>query len=454
MSHETSRRSVLAGAGALLGGLTLGTRHVSASTASDRHVLDLAGESDDVLDDLEVIHHIEEIDAAVVRGSESDVQGLRSTKDVRFEVDTPVSKAVTETDTVDAYDDPLYDLQWDKTAQDVPYLHWKHRGDGTRVAIIDSGVYGDHPDLAHAIDEERSMNLTTDDGDYNPSGAGDHGTHVAGTVAADDRNDVGVVGTAPDADIVSLRVFSATAGASFGTIIQAIVQAGVVGCDVANLSLGAYPLPGDDPVVEMFKTLIERAVDFGNERGCLYVAAAGNDGTNLDADGDLLSLPNEADNVMSVAATGPIGYRWDDHNNTRNSEAALNDLWKATNTPAFYTNYGEEAVDVSAPGGNIDLDANAEKAFYDLVLSTVIDVDDDGNVSPSWGWKAGTSMAAPNVAGAAALVVANNPGASPAEVREHIEATADDVWGEDEYHGEGHLDTARAVRKKLGNGKK
>jgi subtilisin family serine protease len=448
MSHETTRRSVLAGAGALLGGATLGTRHVTAQTATNRYIVDLEPAGENALDGLDVVHDIEEIDAAVVRGSDDDVSHLRATEDVRFEVSTPKEATVDEIDAVDAWAEPLYDLQWDKSAQDVPYLHWQHRGEGARVAIIDSGVYADHPDLEGAVDEELSTNLTTDDGDFNPNGAGDHGTHVAGTVAASDDNNQGVYGTAPGADIVAFRVFSATAGASFGSIIQAMVSAGTTGCDVANMSLGAYPLPRDSPLVELFKLLMERAVDYGNSQGCLYVAAAGNDGTNLDADGNVISLPNEADNVMSVAATGPIGYRWDDHNRTRDNQAALNDLWKYVDTPAFYTNYGEEAIDVSAPGGNFDLDANAEEAYFDLVLSTIF-TEVNGDVVPTWGWKAGTSMAAPNVAGAAALVMAENPDATPADVREHLESTADDVWGEDEYHGEGHLDTARAVRKKI-----
>ena len=174
---------------------------------------------------------------------------------------------------------------------------------------------------------------------------------------------------------------------------------------------------------------------------------------NLDTDGDVLGLPNEADNVMSVGATGPIGYRWDDKGNgrfVRNYHAAFNKLDADTTTPAPYSNYGSEAIDISARGGNYDQSAQgSEKNWqYDLVLSTVFEWADDGSVKPAYGWKAGTSMAAPQVTAAVALVKSRNPDATPAEIRAHLEATARDL-GDPEFHGEGNLDLEAAVRESL-----
>lgn len=444
--------------GVMLGGIALGTGSVSASTTEDRYLIDLKESDESVLEDVEVIHMLDEIDVAVVRGSDEAVQSARYAEDVEFRIDRPEAAYSENVIGVDGYDEPLYYLQWDKAAQRVPDAQDYTRGEGTRVAVIDSGVYGDHPDLEHAVDEDLSRNFTTDGGDYEPNGTGDHGTHVAGIIAADDRNDTGVLGTAPGAEIVACRVFSGNGGASFGDIIAAMVYAGTTGCDVANMSLGAYPLPKDNPFVGILKILMERAADYAASQGTLMVAAAGNDGKNLDADGDVISLPNEAEGVMSVSATGPVGFRWDDDDSDpgywgddrADMDDALYHVWRTPDTPAPYTNYGEEAIDISAPGGNFDRQVVGEDGwdwYYDLVLSTVFSGEGDDR-DAGYGWKAGTSMAAPNVTGAAALVKAQYPDASPAEVREHLEATAADAEPA-KYHDAGHLDVEEAVRSLL-----
>ncbi|WP_049970195.1 S8 family serine peptidase [Haladaptatus cibarius] len=180
--------------------------------------------------------------------------------------------------------------------------------------------------------------------------------------------------------------------------------------------------------------------------------AAGNDSTNLDADGDVISLPNEADNVMSISATGSIGYRWDDPGNSgenRNYRAALRHLREPTTEPAFYTNYGAEAVDISAPGGNADQSAIGTDVNwqYDLVLNTIFS-EENGERVADYGWKAGTNMAAPQVTAVAALVKSVNPSATPKEIRAHLESTARDL-DNPTYHGEGYLNTVRAVWKEI-----
>ncbi|GAB3422774.1 hypothetical protein GCM10027435_27850 [Haloparvum alkalitolerans] len=441
--------------------------------ASGRFLIDLREvDRADVPDEVEVVHDISEIDLLAARGDPAAVPGVDSTTpDVTVYQDgagaVPENAGpVAEVDRDGAAGgDPAWDagltnneLQWDKRAQRLGDLsdrpderrtvHDTTTGEGARVAVIDSGVSDAHPDLADAVNADLSANFTTDPYDFRPNGAGDHGTHVAGTVAATNATGDGVLGTAPDAEVVSLRVFSGVAGAT-GDVIAAIVDAANKGCDVANLSLG-YPVPYVDP--EEFPWLLsvkeayERAAAHARKRGMLVVNSAGNDGIDMDAEG-VLSLPTEVEGVFGVSATGPIGYLWDDRK--QREDLALKRLEDPTSSPAFYTNYGS-AVDLSAAGGDADLDAAADGAdgwYYDLVLSTVVSPDGDGGVVPGYGWKAGTSMAAPQVSGAVALVRSLRPDAGVAEVESLLRETATDGEpGGEQYHGAGHLDLRSLVK--------
>ncbi|WP_158056311.1 S8 family serine peptidase [Halorussus halophilus] len=497
MVDKPNRRSFLKGAGAAVAGLTLPTATVSAKSREDRFIIDLQNVSEGALDGLTVVHDLSQIDIAVVEGEKDAVEGLRHSKDVEMEFQVDREHRDDDDDDHDWGGDnhhhkdwtipSRYEYQWDKQAQDLLGVYQKTTGEGTRVSVIDSGAMRGHPDLTNALNTDLSKNFTGDGGDFTPW-YNDHGTHVSGIIAADGSNEKGILGSAPNTDLVELRVFTGPF-AFFGDIIAAMTYSGDIESDVANMSLGVYPLPNDADTATL-RDSIERATDYAAEKGTLMVAAAGNDGVNLDTDGDVISLPNEADNVMSVSATGPIGYRWDDEkSNDDNSDEdsddedgwheygdddghrgrgdedgwhghgdrdgydryrfpfddPIYDLQKPTTTPATYTNYGEEAVDVSAAGGNIPQDAPEDaKTQYDMVLSTIFEWADDGSMKPSYGWKAGTSMAAPQVTAAAALVKSVNPDASPKQIREHLEATADDLH-QPSYSGEGHLDLAAAV---------
>ncbi|WP_132058543.1 S8 family peptidase [Halorussus amylolyticus] len=448
MEQKTNRRTFLKGAGAALGGLAFTTTAVSAESAENRYLVDLQSTSKDALDGVEVVHDLDQIDLAVVEGDEAEIDGATYSKDVEMEFD------FAEIEDNGDGDEPgphkLSQLQWDKQAQGASGVHGTTRGEGTRVAVLDSGAIPDHPDLEGTLNTDLSRNFTGDGGDFTPY-YNDHGTHVAGIIGADDTTEEGIVGTAPGTELVALRVFVGPF-AFFGDIIAAMTYAGDIEADAANMSLGSYPLPNNEEN-QLLRESIERATDHAASQGTLMVASAGNDGVNLDDDGDVLSLPNEADNVMSVSSTGPIGYRWDDKGNgrrIRNYRAAFNKLDEETTTPAPYTNYGSEAIDISAQGGNTDSEAEGTDANwqYDMVLSTIFEWDDDDNMVPSYGWKAGTSMAAPQVAAAAALVKSVNPDATPGEIRDHLESTARDV-GDSKYHGSGHLDIEAAVEQSI-----
>ncbi|NEU56350.1 S8 family serine peptidase [Halorussus sp. MSC15.2] len=454
MGNKTNRRTFLKGAGAALGGLAF-TATVSAKSVEDRYIVDLRDTAEGDLEGLTVVHDLSQIDIAVVEGDEKALRGMRHSKDVemRYEVDEEYDEEDDEGDGDEDEDGTTSrrELQWDKHSQNTGEVLEETAGQGTRVAVIDSGAIPNHPDLSSPLNTDLSKNFTGDGGDFTPW-YNDHGTHVAGIIAADGSNTDGVVGTAPGTELVALRVFTGPF-AFFGDIIAAMTYAGDIEADVANLSLGVYPLP-DNEENQTLRDSIERATDYAASQGTLMVAAAGNDGANLDNDGDVLSLPNEADNVMSVSATGPIGFRWDDGASSEEDgdgevEEPLEDLRKPTTTPASYTNFGREAIDISAPGGNSvqnpPSDANWQ---YDMVLSTTVTWDDDDNMVADYGWKAGTSMAAPQVSAAAALVKSANPDAKPGQVRRHLEATAEDV-DQPKYSGEGHLDLEEAVEEEI-----
>ncbi len=238
------------------------------------------------------------------------------------------------------------------------------------VAVVDTGVDYNHPDLAgniwrnageipgNFVDDDR--NGFVDDvygfdwvnGDGNPMDDNSHGTHVAGTIGAVGDNNRGVIGVSPNVSIMSLKFLGASDGGSIYGAAQAIIYAANMGADIINASYGGS---GYDPVQE-------DAIDYANKKGVLFVASAGNSGTNNDGFAHYPSNYN-LPNLLSVAAT--------------DNKDEL----------AFFSNYGRNTVDIGAPGVGI--------------LSTV-----PSNKYDSYN---GTSMATPHVAGAAALVLAENP---------------------------------------------
>jgi len=439
---SVSRRTFLTVSGAVLGGIAAGTE-VTVAESEDRYLVDLDGTTmSEVASAAEaVIHELEAIDLAVVRGTESDLEAVtgKFEPDTVYELDLPSDQDVmpdaagTDTDAADT-DALLYPGQWDKQAQDVPAVHESTRGEGTRVTIIDTGVgtFTDgllgpaddvfHPDLD--VNTELSKNFTDDGGDAGDVGF--HGTTVAGVVAA---KGVGTLGSAPDTELVSCRVFGGSGGATFGDVVAAMNYSVDVDADAANLSLGAYPVSREG-LGEFYGGVLNRTAARANSNGTLLVAAAGNDSADLQQDGDVVSLPNEAANTMSISATGPEGF----------SPFSGADPEEAAETPASYTNYGTNAIDVSAPGGDLRDDGS----IFDYVLTTAPPL----NVLLPYVYIAGTSFAAPQVAGAAALVRSVDPEAPPNKVRSVLERTAvdpKDVPGDRAFHGRGFLDPGDAV---------
>lgn len=465
-----NRRSLLKGIGVAGASLTI-PGLASASDGSEgptRFLVDLKEVSrEEVPDDVEIIHDLSGIDVLAARGDPDMVPGEASTTlDLAVSRDGEPSNGgpAQEVSAIDrkskgpAWDSgpPTYtELQWDKREQRVGDLterpdnrrvvHDTTKGEGTRVAVVDTGVFDGHPDLEGVVNEELSENFTTDPYDWRPNGAGDHGTHVAGIIAGTNANGDGILGTAPETEIVSHRVFSGEEGAT-GDSLAALYAAAEKGCDVANFSVG-YTVydPNEYPILLQIKELYERLAEYARERDMTIVNSTGNAGLDMTPP-DVMSLPTEAEGIFGVSATGPIGYLWDDELESR-EDVSLKTLEEPTSYPAKYTNYGT-GVDVSAAGGNYDLEALTNGVpgwYYDLVFSSIVQVTEDGDPVPGYGWKAGTSMSAPQVTGAYALVRSLRPDASAEEVEALIKETARDAPGGELYHGAGHLDLRALV---------
>ena len=258
----------------------------------------------------------------------------------------------------------------------------------TVIGVIDTGVDYTHPDLDdnmwtnpgeirdNGIDDDGNgfvddffgYDFANDDGD--PFDDNSHGTHVAGTIAAEGNNGTGVSGSSWDGQIMGLKFLSAGGSGFTFNAIQAVEYATMMGADLTNNSWGGGG----------FSQGLEDAIAAAGEANQLFVASAGNDSQNTDISPQYPAA-YDLDNIISVAAT-------DDNDNL-----------------AGFSNFGSETVDLGAPG--VD------------TLSTIPGDD--------YGFKSGTSMASPHVAGVVSLLLAEDPSLTPEEAKEIILAGVDPV---------------------------
>jgi subtilisin family serine protease len=298
--------------------------------------------------------------------------------------------------------DPHYAEQWHLSRIRAPEAWDLFTGDDSIViAVIDTGVDLDHPDLVGKLwinAGEIPDNNLDDDGngyvddthgwdfvnsDADPQDDYWHGTHVAGIATADTNNGQGVAGVAWGARIMPLKVLDSRGDGSYADVASAIVYAVDHGTMILNLSLG-----GED----YSHTLVE-AVNYARERGGLLAAAAGNES------GAVL-YPAANDGVLAVAATTRQDKRW------------------------YGSNHGPE-IDIAAPGADI----------YNTTLNN------------SYASASGTSTATPQVSGLAALVWSAQPSLTNAEVARVITRTVRDLGqpGWDRYYGWGRIDAYQAA---------
>ena len=300
--------------------------------------------------------------------------------------------------------DPYYGYQWHLDQIGMPEAWTHQRGEGVIVAVIDTGVaYRDEGGFARAPDLANT-NIVPGwdfiDGDAFPDDEHGHGTHVAGTIAQSTNNGVGVAGVAPGASIMPLKVLDANGSGGWGGIAAAIRWAADNGAHVINMSLG-----GGFP-----SRSVQRAIDHAHSRGVLVVAAAGN------ASRDRVEYPARHDHVLSVGAV-----RYD-------------------RTLSFYSSYGE-GLDVVAPGGDLRVDQNEDGMPDGVVQNTIV----GGNPGrfDYLAWQ-GTSMAAPHVAGAAALLYGS--GIRDPDTVEHMLAQSADDLGDVQRYGSGLIQAHHALR--------
>ena len=345
----------------------------------------------------------------------------------------------------------FFALQWNLRAIEAPAA-WQAgvRGRNARVVVLDTGIDAEHPDIAPNLKTAlcRSF-IPGEDFNIQPNNHPDawfsHGTHVAGIIAAA-LNGFGIIGVAPEAELVAVKVLSEFTGyGTIGGMVAGILYAADIEADVINISLGAVynregafddngtPEPEDDiwlnsnEVAALVRT-VSRAIRYANSRGATIVAAAGNDALNRDLDGRVIYLPADCPRVLSISATGPMSLGI-------NPAADLDQL-------AFYSNYGQSSIDFAAPGGNLDFSLFEEPIpmcgpFECLVYDMVFSAGNEG-----YFFSIGTSMAAPHVAGVAALIISRHGGSlSPSTVELELRKSADDLGetGRDAFYGAGRV---------------
>ncbi|MCX5196508.1 S8 family serine peptidase [Streptomyces sp. NBC_00249] len=361
--------------------------------------------------------------------------------------------------------EPLESNQWDLRAIKADQAHKINDGSpDVTVGVIDTGVDDTHPDLAANFSKGQSANCVggvadTTEGAWRPYADGsDHGTHVAGTIAAA-RNGIGVSGVAPGVKVAAIKVSEPTSSLFYTeAVVCGFMFAAEKGIEVTNNSYYVdpwnYTCKNDDDQKALVEAL-SRATKYAERKGVLNVASAGNSNHDLaaasieDATSPndtvpvprtfdpkvCLDLPTQLPGVVTVSATGDKGFK------------------------SYYSSYGLGVVDVAAPGGDkwqvpATPDANGR------VLSTV--------PGGGYGYKQGTSMAGPHVAGVAALLKSAHPWAAPSQIQAMLKAqatktacpekiydgtgnlidatTCQTKWGQTGYYGAGVVDALKAVK--------
>jgi serine protease len=302
--------------------------------------------------------------------------------------------------------DPYFSFQWHLSQIKMEEAWDMSTGEGVTVAVVDTGINSDGRDGfgGRLVSGHNTINRANPDGTVDNNG---HGTHVAGTIAQQTHNGTGVAGVAYEASIMPIKALNRMGQGTVRSIADGIRWATDHGAEVINMSLAG----------DYFSWIEKRAVDYAYNRGVVLVASSGNE-TALE-----VSYPAAYENCIAVGA-----IRYDE-------------------VIAAYSN-GGSALDVVAPGGDATVDQNYD-GYPDGVLQETFPLHLFGR-SFGWDWYyyEGTSMAAPHVAGVAALIIAENPNYAPDDVRAALINTAKDLGspGWDELYGFGLVDAAAALR--------
>lgn len=351
---------------------------------------------------------------------------------------TPLDGSST---TASTPDDAYFSYQWNLTSQKYGISAtdaWStSTGEGVTVAVVDSGILPDHPDLqgqvlaGYDFISDASAGGDGDGRDADPTDAGDgtapdecgtgdegspsswHGSHVAGIIAANANDGIGIAGVAPGAKILPVRVLGRCGGYATDAIDALTWASGghVNGipdnpnpAQVVNMSLGG---PGTCPAY------YQEAIDAAVARGTIIVVAAGNE----DQDAAKVS-PASCNNVITVGASGPDGAR------------------------TYYSNYGS-TVEVSAPGGDIDAEAGILSLFNKGETTAT---------ENSYAFMEGTSQASPHVAATVAMLKAMTPELTHEEALTILQQTSTPLSSCDrDACGSGIINAAAAVAQLSGS---
>jgi subtilisin family serine protease len=322
--------------------------------------------------------------------------------------------------------EPLSGYQWGlRTIHAATAWCKGFTGRGVTVAVIDTGIDPDNPDLAPNVDVGRSRSFVASEPDIIDYQG--HGSHLAGIIAAA-QNHYGVTGIAPDAQLIGVKVVDKNGHGFYFDALQGMKYAADAGATVLSMSLG---FKTTDPGV---KAAFRHALRYASRHQALVVAGAANDSVDLDKFPTAV-LPAEDPAAICVSAVGPQNQQGFD-------------------TFAEYSNYGH-AIDIAAPGGNWHV---VPPVVYldkrDLILSTFSTHAVSFSYPPgtfhagTHAFWQGTSMATPQVSGAAAVLMQAFPKAGPAEIKQRLLAAADDLGkpGRDPYFGRGRLNIEGALK--------
>ncbi|HEY9843280.1 MAG: S8 family serine peptidase [Candidatus Sericytochromatia bacterium] len=324
-------------------------------------------------------------------------------------------------------DDPEYRFQWNMRSIGMEKA-WELTRSAAEVtvAVIDSGVDPDHPELAtyllplediwgeFAGSDRLANRLTGDVIDYAGRDGNGHGTHVTGVIAAVLNNGEGVAGIAGGGvKVLPIKVTNLTGATNSVLLVAGLRRAIDRGAQVINMSIGAI-----SAAEQVNSQALTEAVQLAHARGIVVVAASGNESQRASGQISGVTVPAAYADVIAVGACNEAGG------------------------VADYSNGGPE-VDLLAPGGDSD----------NLVLSTWPTYPTLENLqrrvrSLDYAMASGTSMASPHVSAVAALLLAREPQLSPEQVRARLVATAEDVGqpGYDEDSGYGRLNAFKALQ--------
>lgn len=458
---------------------TPGTSSRSVGETSGRYILasnggfpaDLAARVAALGGTLESVHAAGGI--AVVSGisdaAAAQLTGIRGVNeaqpDIEITVGTPLTSVEADASSVE---DPAitsqanpttasrYSWQWNMRdiSANVAWAAGKLGSADVKVAILDTGIDYDAPDLNGLVDLTNSASFVSSDNaltaTYFPSRSvisdyNGHGTNVASQVSS---KAVALAGVSSRTTLLGVKVLGRTGSGSLSGVLNGILWAADHGADVANMSLGVaggVPKTGFGAYV----SLVNRTFNYAKSKGMLMVVSAGNDAADLDHNGNIFAAYCDAPHVVCVSAVGPA---------------------TATSTnidePAYFTNIGRSAISVAAPGGNADAAHNFAVSPWPW-----------GNDIASWVWSfcsktriaglnasgvpvltacaagnrisgfIGTSQASPHVAGLAALLVAEMGHNHPSAIKAAIQNSADDLGqpGTDPFYGRGRINVAKAL---------